>query len=167
MTDNRQMLANAASSKPPVSGTRALLLLTALAGAIVVSPLIVMGKVQPWLAVLGLVMLLPYIVVGWRLLRTPQAKEGPGLAFGIALMFVPSGLLLLSSVIGEHPDYRRLTYFSALVLVHLLLIGFALPAFRSGTSDKPAWRVLLRSILDPAVYFAIVLLLAAGAHFHR
>lgn len=166
MTDNTHTEPDATVIKTAAQAPPTLLILAALGGTIVVAPLFVLGKLTPWFAVLGLVLLLPYVVVGWRLLRTPQAKEGPGLAFGIGLTFVPPGLLLLATVISEHPDYPRLAYFSTLVLVHLLLIGFAVPAFRRGTSDKPAWRVLLRSILDPVVYFGIVLLLAAGVHLH-
>lgn len=164
MTDNTQTVADATATKAVPPAQRMLLLLTALGGAIVVAPLFAMTRTQPWFAVLAVILLLPYALVGWRLLRAPQAKEGPGLAIGIGLTFVPPGLLLLATVISGRPDYRRLAYFSVLVMVHLLLIAFAISPFRRGTSNKPAWRVLARSILDPVVYFGIVLLLAAGAH---
>lgn len=154
---------NVTKTKAAPQELRLLLLLTALGGAIVVTPLFAMTKIQPWLAAFALILLLPYTLVGWRLLRTPQAKEGPGLAIGIGLTFVPPGLLLLATVISGRPDYRRLAYFSSLVIVHLLLIAFAISPFRRGTSNKPVWRVLARSILEPVVYFGIVLLIAAGA----
>jgi hypothetical protein len=163
MADNTQFAAEAANGSF-AQAPRLLLLLTALGGAIVAAPLLVQGKDQPWFVVLALVMLLPYVVVGWRLLRTPMAKEGPGLALGIGLMFVPPGLLLLATVLSGQPDYLRAAYFSILVIVHVLLIAVAVPAFRQGTSRKPAWRVLIRSIVDPAVYFGVVMLLVAGAH---
>lgn len=155
---------------PSVDSTqpqRMLFLLTALGGSLLVAPLFGMGKVQPWFVVLALVLLMPYAVVGWRLLRTPRAKEGPGLALGIGLTIALPALLPLASVIGGRSDYPRMAYFSALVLIHLLLIAFAIPAFRRGTSSKPVWRVLLRSILDPAVYYGIVFFLAAGARLHH
>lgn len=157
------MTDNVTVTKTAPQELRLILLLAALGGTIVVAPLFLGSKSQPWLAVLALVLLLPYVLLGWRLLRTPQAKEGPGLAIGIGLTFVPPGLLLLATVLSGRPDYLRLAYFSALVIVHLLLIAFAISPFRRGTSNKPAWRVLARSILEPVIYFGIVLLLAAGA----
>ena len=164
MADHTERVNDAAVHGPSTQAPRLLLLLTALGGAIIAAPLLVHGKDEPWFVVLALVLLLPYVVVAWRLLRTPLAKEGPGLALGIGLMFVPSGLLLLATVLSGRPDYPRAAYFSALVILHLLLIAVAVPAFRRGTSRKSTVRVLVRSIVDPAVYFGIVMLLAAGAH---
>jgi hypothetical protein len=145
--------------------SRMLLAITILGGATIAVPLLLLGKATPWIIVLDLILLLPYLVVGWRLQRTPLAKDGPALAMGIGAVFTILGLLLLEIGIEEHDPWHE-AYFSALAAIHALLIALAIPAFRRGTSNKPAWRILLRSFIDPIVYYGIVFFIAAGASVH-
>ena len=149
----------------PARISRVLVAITLLAGILVVTPLFAMGRITPGFSVLALILFLPYLVVCWRLLRSPGSKEGPGLACGIALVFVSLGLLVCA-VNLEQRDYLRLAYCCAVIGVHAVLAGLGIAAFRQGISEKPAWRVMLRSILDPLVYYGIVFFLALGAHVH-
>jgi hypothetical protein len=149
----------------PARTSKLLLAVTLMGGTLVVAPLFAVGKVTPGFSLLALILFLPYVVVCWRLLRTPGVKEGPGLAFGIAFTFI----LLGSSICAvnfEQRDYLRLAYSSAVGGVHVVLAGLGIAAFRQGTSKKPGWRVMLRSIVDPVVYYGIVFFLALGAHIH-
>lgn len=145
--------------------SRVLVAIAVPAGILVVAPLFVTGKITPGFSLLALILFLPYVVVCWRLLRTPGTKEGPGLACGIAFTFNLLGFLICA-VNLEQRDYLRLAYSGAVVGVHVVLAGLAIAAFRHGTSKKRAWRVMLRSIVDPVIYYGIVFFLALGAHVH-
>src|SRR5690242_4590895 len=69
-------------------GAQSLLLpLVLLCGVLVVSPLFLSSRSTPGLAILAIALFLPYLVVCWRLVRTPGTKDGPGLAAGIAVIF--------------------------------------------------------------------------------
>lgn len=149
----------------PARTSKLLLAITLLGGILVVAPLFALGKITPGFSLLALVLFLPYVVVCWRLLRMPGAKEGPGLAFGIAFTFIWLGVLICA-LNFEQRDYLRLAYSSAVVGVHVVLAGLSIAAFRQGTSKKPGWRVMARSIVDPIVYYGIVFFLALGAHIH-
>lgn len=158
-------MAGESKSLQTVAVSRTLLALTLVGGILVVAPLFVLGGITPGFAVLALILFLPYSVVCWRLLRTPATKEGPGLASGIAFTFILLGSLICAVNI-EQKDYLHLAYFSALVAAHALLAGLSIKLFRQGKSIKPGWRVMVRSIVDPVVYYGIVFFLALGAHIH-
>jgi hypothetical protein len=145
--------------------SKLLLAITLLGGILVVAPLFMLGKITPGFSLLAVILFLPYMVVCWRLMRTPGAKEGPGLAFGIAFTFIWLGFLICA-VNFEQRDYLRLAYTAAVVGIHVVLAGLGIAAFRQGTSKKPGWRVMARSIVDPIVYYGIVFFLALGAHIH-
>jgi hypothetical protein len=67
----------------------------------------------------------------------------------------------------DERSYRMLGYFAAMGLLHALLAGFGYIAFRQGTSTKPAWRVAARSLIDPIVYYGIVLFVGLGLWAHH
>jgi hypothetical protein len=166
-------MTNAAQTAPiepvttdhPLRPSRLLVSMTLLGGMLVAAPLFAIGKITPGFSLLALLLFLPYLVVCWRLLRTPGTKEGPGLAFGIGLTFTLLGLLVCA-VNVEQRDYLRLAYFCGLVASHVLIAALGITRFRQATSSKPGWRVLVRSIVDPVAYYSIVLFLALGAHVH-
>jgi hypothetical protein len=149
----------------PKSAQSLLLPLVLLCGVLVLSPLFLSARSTPGLAVLALALFLPYLVVCWRLLRTPGAKEGPGLAAGIGLTFAVVAAVGCALTI-EEGSYLKLVYFAALALLHALIARFGYIAFKQGTSKKPAWRVAVRSLIDPLVYYGIVFFLALGALTH-
>ncbi len=148
---------------PPL--LRRLIVLDLIGGILLVAPLLRPETSTPALGFLAVVLFLPYLVVCWRLLVTPETKEGPGLAAGIGALFTFVAALGCA-VAEEQRDYLHLAYFAALGLTHGLMAGLAFAAFRQGTSKKPVWRVALRSIIDPVVYYGIVLFLALGALGH-
>ena len=166
-------MVNAAQTAPAQSvarnasprSSRMLVFITLLSGMLVVAPLFALGKITPGFSLLAIILFLPYVVVCWRLLRMPGTKEGPGLAFGIGLTFILLGSLVCAVNVDQR-DYLRLAYSCALVAVHVLLAAPGIVRFREGTSKKPAWRVMVRSIVDPVAYYGIVLFLALGAHIH-
>ena len=129
-------------------------------------PLLWYVRRAPGFGLLAIVLFLPYLVVCWRVSRTPGTKEGPGLAAGIGLTFVVAAALGCAVTI-EQRHYARLGYFAALGLAHGSLAFLAIMAFRNGTSKKPVWRVVVRSVLDPIVYYGIVFFLAIAALSHR
>jgi hypothetical protein len=47
------------------------------------------------------------------------------------------------------------------------MAGFGYFGFKQVTSKKSAWRVVVRSIIDPVVYYGIVFFIAMGALMHR
>jgi hypothetical protein len=143
-----------------------LLPLVLLCGVLVVSPLFLSARSTTGLAILAIALFLPYLVVCWRLVRTPGTKDGPGLAAGIAVIFAVVAAVGCALTI-EEGSYLKLGYFAALGLLHALMAGFGYIAFRHGTSMKPGWRVAVRSFIDPLVYYGIVFLLALGALAHH
>lgn len=164
---------NATGTKPqPASedkpkGVQSLLLpLVLLSGILVVSPFFLPGRNTPGANIFALALFLPYLVVCWRSWRAPGSKEGPGLAAGIAVVFVVIAAVGCALTIGEL-SYLKLGYFAALGLLHALLVGMGFMAFRQGTSKKPAWRVAVRSLVDPIVYYGIVIFVGLGLWAHR
>ena len=164
---------NATGTKPQPApedkpkGVHSLLLpLVLLSGILVVSPFSLPGRNTPGVDIFALALFLPYLVVCWRLWRAPGSKEGPGLAAGIGLTFAVIAAAGCALTIGE-PSYRKLGYFAALGLLHALLVGMGFMAFRQGTSKKPAWRVAVRSVVDPIVYYGIVFFVGLGLWAHH
>ncbi|MGE5325229.1 MAG: hypothetical protein ACM3SW_20340 [Actinomycetota bacterium] len=148
------------------SALRRLIALDLLCGLLLIPPLLRPGTSTPGLGFLAIVLFLPYVVVCWRLSRTPGTKEGPGLAAGIGLTFVAVAVLGCAVTI-EQRDYLRLGYSAGLGLAHGFMALLAMTAFRNGTSKKPVWRVVARSVLDPIVYYGIVFFLAIAALSHQ
>jgi hypothetical protein len=165
MIDAAQPAITGQIPQQPARTAKLLVAVTLLGGILIVAPLFALGKITPGFSLLALILFLPYVVVCWRLLRMPGAQEGPGLAFGIAFTFIWLGFLICA-LNFEQRDYLRLAYSSAVVGVHVVLAGLGIAAFRQGTSKKPGWRVMARSIVDPIVYYGIVFFLALGAHIH-
>jgi len=148
-------------------GVQSLLLpLVVLSGILVVSPFFLPGINTLSLTIVAVALFLPYLVVCWRLLRTPGTKEGPGLAAGIAVIFVVIAAMGCAITIDER-SYRMLGYFAAVGLLHALLVGMGFVAFRQGTSKKPVWRVAVRSLIDPIVYYGSVIFVGLGLWAHR
>lgn len=145
---------------------RQLIALDLLCGLLLVAPLLWYVRSTPGFWFLAIVLFLPYVVVCRRLLRAPGSKEGPGLAAGIALTFVLLPVLGCAVTI-EVRDYLRLGYFAGLGLAHGFMALPAITAFRNGTSKKPVWRVVARSVVDPIVYYGIVLFLAIAVLSHH
>lgn len=145
---------------------RRLIAVDLVSGILLVVPLLRSETSTPGFAVLAIVLFLPYLVVCWRLLLTPEAKDGPGLAAGIGALFTFLAALGCAVAVEER-IYLHLAYFAGLGLAHALLAGLGFAAFRQGTSKKPAWRVALRSLLDPIVYYGIVFIIALGALGHH
>lgn len=145
--------------------SRLLVSITLLGGIFVVAPLFAMGEITPGFALLALILFLPYTIVCWRLLRMPGTKDGPGLAFGVGFTFTLLGALVCVLNI-EQRDYLHLVYFCGLVAVHVVLAALGIALFREGTSKKPGWRVMVRSLVDPVAYYGIVFFLTMGAHVH-
>jgi hypothetical protein len=141
---------------------RRLIALDLVCGIFLVTPVFRLETRRPGFELLAIVLFLPYLVACWRLLRSPEAKEGPALAAGMGAIFVLLAALGCAATLEQH-DYRRLAYFGALGLTHGLLTGFGYFAFKQGTSKKPAWRVVIRSIIDPLVYYGIVFFIALAA----
>jgi hypothetical protein len=137
-----------------------------ICGTLLVAPLVRVERSTPGFGFLAIVLFLPYLVVCWRLLRQPEAKAGPGLAAGMGAMFVLLAALGCAAA-GEQHNYLLLAYFGGLGLTHALMAGFGYFGFKQGTSNKPAGRVVVRSILDPVVYYAVVFFIALGALMHR
>jgi len=147
-------------------GAQSLLLVVLLCGVLVVSPLFLSARSTTGLAILAIALFLPYLVVCWRLVRTPGTKDGPGLAAGIAVIFAVVAAVGCALTI-EEGRYLKLGYFATLGLLHALLAVLGFVAFQKGTSKKPAWRVAVRSLIDPLVYYGIVFFLALGALVHH
>jgi len=147
-------------------GAQSLLLVVLLCGVLVVSPLFLSARSTTGLAILAIALFLPYLVVCWRLVRTPGTKDGPGLAAGIAVIFAVVAAVGCALTI-EEGRYLKLGYFATLGLLHALLAVLGFVAFQKGTSKKPAWRVAVRSLIDPLVYYGIVFFLAFGALAHH
>lgn len=145
---------------------RRLVALDLLCGLLLVVPLLWYVRSALGFGLLGIVLFLPYLVACWRLLRTPGTKEGPGLAAGIGLTFVVLAALGCAVTV-EQRDYLRLGYFAGLALAQGFMALLAIMAFRNGTSNKPVWRVVARSVLDPIVYYGIVFFLAIAALSHH
>jgi len=143
-----------------------LLAVVLLSGIVVVSPFFMPGRNTPGLIVLALALFLPYLVVCWRLLRMPRAKEEPGLAAGIAVIFVVIAAVGCALTI-EQRNYLKLGYFAALGFLHGLLAVAGFVAFRQGTSKKPVWRVTVRSLIEPIVYYGIVIFIGLGLWAHH
>jgi hypothetical protein len=161
------------SASPSLSPTsavsaalRRLIAFDLVCGILLIAPLLRPGTSSPGFAFLAIALFLPYLVVCRRLLRTPGTKEGPGLGAGIGLTFVVVAVLGCAVTI-EQRDYLRLGYFAGLGLAHGFMALQAMPAFRNGTSKKPVWRVVARSVLDPIVYYGIVFFLAIAALSHH
>jgi predicted lysophospholipase L1 biosynthesis ABC-type transport system permease subunit len=140
---------------------RRLIVLDLICGILVVVPFFRPEMESPGFGMLAIVLLLPYLVVCWRLLRSPRAKEGPGLAAGIATLFTLLAALGLAVAVEERRS-AHLVYFAGVGIAHALLAGVGFAAFRQGTSAKPAWRVALRSLVDPVVYYGIVFFITLG-----
>ncbi len=137
---NQPKTMNAAGPKPQPSpedkpkGVQTLLFsLVLLSGILVVSPFFLPGINTLSLTIVAVALFLPYVVVCWRLLRTPGTKEGPGLAAGIAGIFTVIAVVGCAFTIDER-SYRLLGYFAAMGLLHALLVGMGFVAFRQGTS---------------------------------
>lgn len=143
-----------------------LIVLGFICGLLLIAPLLRPGISAPGFWFLAIVLFLPYVVVCRRLLRTPGTKEGPGLAAGIALTFVLLAVLGCAVTIEER-NYLRLGYFAGLGLAHGFMAFPAITAFRKGTSNKPVWRVVARSVVDPIVYYGIIFFLAIAALSHH
>ena len=142
-----------------------------IAGGLLAGPLLLSGPLGPGRVVLVLALLAPYALVIARLLREPARREGPALAFGIGLTnAIAAGLVCAVMLVDLEAQTAvggaqalRLAYGTSLLLSHALLFGLGLVGFRRGVSVKPAWRVLARGIVDPAVYFGVVLFLLLGS----
>jgi hypothetical protein len=145
---------------------RRLIAIDLICGTLLVAPLFRPETSTAGLRLLAVMLVLPYLVVCWRLLRIPEAKEGPGLAAGIGAVFVFLAALGCAATVEQH-FYLRLAYFCALGLTHGLMAAFGYFGFKQGTSKKPAWRVVVRSIIDPVVYYGIVFFTAVGVLIHR
>jgi hypothetical protein len=138
---------------------RRLIILDLVCGILLVVPFFRPGMETPGFGLLAIVLLLPYLVVCWRLLRTPETKDGPGLAAGIGALFSFIAALGVAASV-EEINSVHVVYFAALGFAHALLVGLGFAAFREGTSKKPAWRVAVRSVVDPVVYYGIVFFIA-------
>jgi len=145
---------------------RRLIALDLFCGLLLIAPLLRPGTSTPGFWFLAIVLFLPYLVVCWRLSRTPGTKEGPGLAAGIGLTFVVLAALGCAVTL-EQRDYLRLGYFAGLGLAHGFMALLAIKAFRNGIANKPVWRLVARSVLDPIVYYGIVFSLAIAALSHH
>lgn len=165
MSTSPSLSPNSTLQQAPVPLHR-LIVLGFVCGLLLIAPLLGPGITKPGFWFLAIVLFLPYLVVCWRLSRTPGTKEGPGLAAGIGLTFVVIAALGCALTI-EQRDYLRLGYFAGLALAHGFMAFLAITAFRDGTSKKPVWRVVARSVLDPIVYYGIVFFLAIAALSHR
>jgi hypothetical protein len=150
----------------PTAVQRLLLPLVLLSGILVISPFFLPAVNTLSLTIVAVALFLPYLVVCSRLLRTPGSKEGPGLAAGIAVIFAVIAVVGCALTFEER-SYRMLGYFAALGLLHALLAWRGFVAFRQGTSKKPPWRVALRSLVDPIVYYGIVFFVGLGLWAHR
>ena len=145
---------------------RRLIALDLVCGILVVAPFFRSETSTPWFGLLAVMLFLPYLMVCWRLLRNPEAKEGPGLAVGVGAVLVLVAVLGCAVTVEQH-EYLHFAYFGALELTHALMTGFGYFAFRQGTSKKPAWRIAVRSIIDPVIYYGIVFFVAVGTLMHR
>ncbi len=145
---------------------RRLILFDLISGVLLVLPLLRLQSSTPALGLLAIVLFLPYLVVCWRVAVTPETKDGPGLAAGIGALFTFVAALGCAVAV-EQKDYAHLAYFAGLGLTHGLMAGLGFPAFQQGQSKKPVWRVVLRSVVDPIVYYGIVLFLTLGALGHH
>jgi peptidoglycan/LPS O-acetylase OafA/YrhL len=164
---------NATGTKPqpapedkPKDVQTLLLPLVLLSGILLIAPFFLPGVNTLSLTIVAVALFLPHLVVGWRLLRAPVSKEGPGLAAGVAVIFVVIAAVGCALTIDEG-SYLKLGYFAALGLLHALLVAIGFMAFRQGTSKKPAWRVAVRSVVDPIVYYGIVIFLGLAALAHH
>ena len=105
------------------------------------------------------VLAVPYALVLWRCLGARE-RSGPALAMGISVVI--GGATLLLALIPNQETWK-VALWIALVASHTAMFVLGVMAFRSGTSEKPVWRLLLRGFVDPIVYYGIVFLLFMGA----
>jgi hypothetical protein len=148
------------------TSVRRLVVLDLICGILLGVPFFRPEMETPGFGVLAIVLLLPYLVTCWRLLRSPGGKHGPGLAAGIGVLFTFIAALGVAVSVEEHSS-SHMIYFAFLGIGHALLVGLGFAAFRQGASNKPTWRVALRSIVDPIVYYGMVFFIALGALGHH
>jgi hypothetical protein len=157
-------------ARPPIARGR-LLALVATGAALLVVPFFALGPPTAGSAILAVFLVLPHALTAARLLRRPEAREGPGLALGIGLSLCVIGVFLCAVAIHQlstalpgtrEPELLRLAYALVLVVSQALTVTFGAIAFRRGVSKKPAWRVLARSIVDPVAYYGLMTLIMIG-----
>ncbi len=133
---------------------------TTLAGMILLTaPMLTPSPYWKLTVFAAFVLAVPYALVLWRCLRSRE-RSGPALAMGISMII--GGVTLLLAFIPNQETWK-IALWIALTASHIAMFVFAVMAFRSGTSEKPVWRLLLRGFVDPVVYYGIVFLLFMGA----
>jgi len=143
----------------------------AVRGAAIGTMLLICVPFPPWQwpefpAALFLILplLVPFLVILWRLRKTPR-KDGLALAMGTGvILFVGAGLGLLI-VLNDGGDlhWSALAFLAVFDAVQAILAGGAIGAYRLLGYAKGDWKLLTRGVVDPLVYFGVIAFIFAAS----
>jgi hypothetical protein len=147
--------------------------LRVLRGGAIGSMLLLCAPLLPWRwletpTVLFLVVPLfaPFLLILWRLRYTPR-KDGLALALGTGgVLLSGMGLLLAALATSSRFDWGILLWLALLTASQAMLAGAALMTYTRLGYARGDWKLLVRGVVDPLVFFAVMAVLISGSIGH-
>ncbi len=118
---------------------------------------------EPLAPFLIVLLLLPLLLILWRLRKTPR-KNGLALALGTGgLLFLAAASVLFGLWGSNFVVWQALFWLALFTVVQGVLAASAIVAFAGIGYVKGDWKLLVRGVVDPLVYYAVVGILSAAA----
>jgi hypothetical protein len=139
----------------------------AVRGAAIGTMLLICLPFPPWRwaempAALFLILPLfvPFLMILWRLRKTPR-KDGLALAMGTGgVLFIGVGLFVFPALSDRSRfDWNSLPWLILFLVVQAILSGEAIVTYKHLGYTKGDWKPLTRGVVDPLLYFAVMALI--------
>lgn len=106
---------------------------------------------------------IPFLMILWRLRRTPR-KNGLALAIGTgAVLIVISGLFLFVAASDGGTGWGAAAFLALFMTTQVVLAGGGVATYKLVGYSKGDWKLLARGVVEPLVYFGVMGVVLAGS----